>query len=38
MKLNTNYVQLALYIRYRFDSENKFDQIYYSKNKIRFES
>ena len=38
MKLNTNYVQLALHMRHRFDSGDEFDQIYNSKNYERLDS
>ena len=38
MKLHTDYVQLALYMRHRFDSRDEFDQINNSKNYERLDS
>ena len=38
MKLNTDYIQLALHMRCRFDSGDEFDQIYYSRNYKRLNS
>ena len=37
MELNINYVQQALHMRCRFDSENEFDQIYNPKNYERLD-
>ena len=38
MELNTDYVQLALHMRCRFDSRDEFDQINGSKNYERLDS
>ena len=38
MKLNIDYVQLALHMRHKFDSGDEFDQIYDPKNYERLDS
>ena len=38
IELNTDYMQLALHMRCRFDFRDKFDQIYDSKNYERIDS